>query len=170
MTVYSPLFSNWLNLYWKMCKTVVQACKPLKSLSKKPWGSLKELFINLLLFFCLMREVKKRYICFWVYFWKFWLRQGGISCYGSYQGDEGADTDPMFQFCLLLWIVYVWEIGTFLAPDSWMTESANYNGLFCMLHSPHINVYKLRHNDFCMFSFQNGGRRCCFFTWYLKMP
>ena len=37
---------------------------------------------------------------FSLYFWKFWLRQGGLPFYGSQKGDEGADTDLMFQFCL----------------------------------------------------------------------
>ena len=47
-----------------------------------------------------MREVKIRFICFSDYFWKLWLRQGCISFYGSHKGDEEADTDLMFQFCL----------------------------------------------------------------------
>ena len=41
-----------------------------------------------------------QFLSFSVYFWKFWLRQGGLSFYGSQKGDEGADTDLMFQFCL----------------------------------------------------------------------
>ena len=41
-----------------------------------------------------------QFLGFSVYFWKFWLRQGGLSFYGSQKGDEGADTDLMFQFCL----------------------------------------------------------------------
>ena len=42
------------NLYWKMWKTLVQACKMLKSLSKRPWGSSKE--IILIYYFCLPDE------------------------------------------------------------------------------------------------------------------
>ena len=87
------------NLYWK---TEVQACKMLKSLSKRPWGSSKE--ILLIYYFSLPDERGENKICqflsFSVYFWKFWLRQGGLSFYGSRKGDEGADTDLMFQFCL----------------------------------------------------------------------
>ena len=44
-------FKMLLNLYWKMQKTVVQACNLLKSLSKKPWGSSKELLSILLFLF-----------------------------------------------------------------------------------------------------------------------
>ena len=40
-----------------------------------------------------------QYLSFLVYFWKFWLRQGCLSFYGSYNWDKGADTDLMFQFC-----------------------------------------------------------------------
>ena len=91
------------NLYWKMWKTLVQACKMLKSLSKRPWGSRKEIFFNLILL-SLPDERGENKICqflsFSVYFWKFWLRQGGLSFYGSRKGDKGADTDLMFQFCL----------------------------------------------------------------------
>ena len=47
-----------------------------------------------------MKEVKIRFICFSVCFWKLWVRQGCISFYGSHKGGEGADTDLMFQFCL----------------------------------------------------------------------
>ena len=47
-----------------------------------------------------MREVKIGFISFSVYLWKIWLRHGGLSIYGSQKGDEGADTDLMFQFCL----------------------------------------------------------------------
>ena len=28
------------------------------------------------------------------------MRQGGLSFYGSHKGEEGADADLMFQFCL----------------------------------------------------------------------
>ena len=38
-------FQILLNSYWKMWKTVVQACKLLKSLSKKPGGSSKEILL-----------------------------------------------------------------------------------------------------------------------------
>ena len=47
-----------------------------------------------------MRPVKIRFISFSVYFRKFGLRQGGLSFHGSHKGDEGAETDLMFQFCL----------------------------------------------------------------------
>ena len=92
-------FEILLNLYWKMCKTVVQACKLLKSLSKRPWGSSKEiLFISYLSLPDEGGENKiYEFLSFSVYFWKFWLRQGGLSVQ---KGDEGADTDLMFQFCL----------------------------------------------------------------------
>ena len=55
-------FQILLNLYWKVWKTVVQACKMLKSLSKRPWGSSNTSiseheflgdFWNCLLVFCL---------------------------------------------------------------------------------------------------------------------
>ena len=86
----------------KMWKTVVQACKLLKSLSKKPWGSSKE--ILLIYYFSLPDEGGEnkiyQFLSFSVYFWKFWLRQGGLSFYGFQKGDEGVDTDLMFQFCL----------------------------------------------------------------------
>ena len=36
-------FHILLNLYWKMWKTLVKACKLLKSFSKKPWGRSKEI-------------------------------------------------------------------------------------------------------------------------------
>ena len=36
-------FQILLNLYWAMWKIVVRACKLLKSHSKKPWGSPKEI-------------------------------------------------------------------------------------------------------------------------------
>ena len=90
-------FQILLNLYWKMWKTVVQACKLLKSLSKKPWGSSKEI---LLFYYCTLPDEEGenkicQFISFSVYFWKFWLRQGVLSFYGSQKGDEGADTDLM---------------------------------------------------------------------------
>ena len=44
LTVYSPQFSNVVKFILKIWKTVVQACKLLKSLSKKPWGSSKGIF------------------------------------------------------------------------------------------------------------------------------
>ena len=92
----------FLNLYWKCKKNVVQACKILKSLSERPWGSSKEILS--IYYFSLLDEGGEIKICqflsFSVYFWKFWLRQGGLSFYGSHKGDEGADTDLMFQFCL----------------------------------------------------------------------
>ena len=97
-------FQIWLNLYWNnMWKTAVQACKLLKSLSKKPWGSSKEIF---LIYCCSLpdeggdNKIYRFLIFFSFYFWKFWLRQGGLSFHGSDKGDKGADTDIMFQFCL----------------------------------------------------------------------
>ena len=41
-----------------------------------------------------------QFLGFSVYFCKYWLRQGGLSFYGSQKGDKGADTDLIFQFCL----------------------------------------------------------------------
>ena len=38
-------FKILLNLYWKMWKTVVHACKLLKSLSKRDRGSSKEILL-----------------------------------------------------------------------------------------------------------------------------
>ena len=93
----------WLNLYWKTWKTVVQGCKLLKSLFKKPWGSSKWSFINLLFLFAWWARWKWDYCQFLglsVYSWKFWLRQGGLSFYGFHKWNEGADTELMFQFCL----------------------------------------------------------------------
>ena len=88
-------FRILLGLYWKMWKTVVQACEMLKSLCKRPWGSSKEI---LLIFFSLQDEGGEKKICQFhsisVDFWNFdWGRD-------VYHGDEGADTDLMFQFCL----------------------------------------------------------------------
>ena len=95
-------FQILLNLHWKMWKTVALACKLLKSLCKRPWGSSKE--ILLIYYFSMPDEGGEnkiyQFLSFSVYFWKFWLRQGGLSFYGSQKGDEGADTDLMFQFCL----------------------------------------------------------------------
>ena len=89
------------NLYWKMWKTVVQACKLSKSLSKTPWGSSKE--ILLIYYFSLPDEGGGnkiyQFLSFSVYFWKFLLKQGGLSIYGSQKRDEGADIDLMYQFC-----------------------------------------------------------------------
>ena len=102
MTVYSPQFSNFVKFILKNVKNCSQACKLLKSLSKKPWGSSKEI---LLFYLCTLHDEGGenkicQFISFSVYFWKFWLRQGCLSFYGSHKGDEGADTDLMFQFCL----------------------------------------------------------------------
>ena len=95
-------FQILLNLHWKMWKTVALACKLLKSLCKRPWGSSKE--ILLIYYFSMPDEGGEnriyQFLSFSVYFWKFWLRQGGLSFYGSQKRDEGADTDLMFQFCL----------------------------------------------------------------------
>ena len=84
-----------------MWKTVVKACKILKSLSKKPLGSWKEtlLIYNL----SLPDEGGENKICqllsFSVYFWKCWLRQRGLSFYEPHKGDTGADTELMIQVC-----------------------------------------------------------------------
>ena len=90
------------NFCCKMWKTVVQACELLKSFSKKPWGSSKE--ILLIYYFSLPHEGGEnkinKFLNFSVYFWKFWLRQGGLLFYGSQKGDKGTDTDLMLQFCL----------------------------------------------------------------------
>ena len=95
-------FQSLFNLYWKCEKTVVKACNLLKSLSKKPWGSSKEVLC--IYYFSLPGEGGENNIyqfhSFSVCFWKFWLRQGGLSFYGFHQGDGWADTDLMFQFCL----------------------------------------------------------------------
>ena len=102
LTVYSPQFSNVVKFILKIWKTVVQACKLVKSLSKKPWSSSKE--ISLIYYFSLPDEGGEnkiyQFLGFSVYFWKFLLSQGGLSFYGSQKGDNGADTDLMFQFCL----------------------------------------------------------------------
>ena len=90
-------FQILLNLHRKMWKTVALACKLLKSLCKRPWGSSKEILL-------MPDEGGEnriyQFLSFSVYFWKFWLRQGGLSFYESQKGNEGADTDLMFQFCL----------------------------------------------------------------------
>ena len=109
LTVYSPRFSifvkvilKYVNIYVNVWKTVVQACKRLKSLFKKPWGSSKE--VLLIYFYSLPDERGEnkisQFLSFSVYFWKFWMRQGCLSFYGSHKGEEGADADLMFQFCL----------------------------------------------------------------------
>ena len=102
MTVYSPQFSKFVKFVLENVKNVVQACKLLKSQSKMPWGSSK--FFLSIYYFSLPDEGGEnkiyQFLGFSVYFWKFWLRQGGLSFYGSQKGDEGADTDLMFQFCL----------------------------------------------------------------------
>ena len=95
-------FQILLNLHWKMWKTVALACKLLKSLWKRPWGSSKE--ILLIYDFSMSDEGGEnriyQFLRFSVYCWKFWLRQGGLSFYESQKGDKGADRDLMFQFCL----------------------------------------------------------------------
>ena len=95
-------FQIMLNLYRKRWKSEFQACKLLKSLSKKRWGSSKE---NLLIYYFSLPDEEGensifQFLSFSVYFWKFWLIQGSLSFYESHEGDEGADTDIMFQFCL----------------------------------------------------------------------
>ena len=60
-------------------------------------------FINLLFLFAWWGRWNKihQFLDFSVYFWKLWLGLEGLSFYGSQKGDEGADTDHMFQFCLV---------------------------------------------------------------------
>ena len=86
----------------KNVKIVVQACKLSKSLSKKPWGSSKELLI--IYYFCLPdEEVKIRFINFSVFQFIFENFDWGREVYHFMdlkRGDKGADTDLMFQFCL----------------------------------------------------------------------
>ena len=43
-----------------------------------------------------------QFLSFSVYFLKLWLRQGGLSFYGSHKGDEGADTNLFFSFVCLM--------------------------------------------------------------------
>ena len=50
------VFQISLNLYWKMWKTVVKACKLLKSLPKKPQGSSNEILLNYYLSFAWWRR------------------------------------------------------------------------------------------------------------------
>ena len=47
-----------------------------------------------------------KFLCFSVYFQKFRLRQGVLSFYWSHKGDEGADTDLVFQFRLPKLCIY----------------------------------------------------------------
>ena len=63
---------------------------------------LKIFFFNLLFFLLDEGGENKIYqfLSFSVDFWKFWLRQEGLSFYKSQKEDKGADTDLMFQFCL----------------------------------------------------------------------
>ena len=104
MTVYSPQFSNFVKFILKIMKTVVQACELLKSLSKKPWGISTEI----LLIYCFLLHDEGgenkiyQFLGFSFYFWKFWLRLGGLSSYGTQKGDEGADTDLIFQIACLM--------------------------------------------------------------------
>ena len=76
---FTPLsFKILLYLYWKkVWKTVVQARKLLKSLSKKAWGSSKEILLIYYSFLGLHDEEGENKIyqslSFSVYFWKFWL-------------------------------------------------------------------------------------------------
>ena len=114
-----------------MQKTVAQTCRLLKILSKKPWGSSKE--ILLIYYFSLPDEEDEnkiyQFLSFSVYYWKFWLGQGGLSVYGSHKGDEKADTDLMFQFFLpnrsmMFWVTFnkfsnfstMLELFIFLTP------------------------------------------------------
>ena len=80
-------FQILLNLHWKMWKTVALACKLLKSLCKRPWGSLKR--ILLIYYFSMPDEGGENRI---YQFLSLFLK--------ILKGDKGADTDLMFQFCL----------------------------------------------------------------------
>ena len=84
-----------LNLYWKLWKTVVQAFKLLKSICEKLWGRWKGILS--IYYFSLPDEGDDnniyQFLSFSVYFGKFWVRQGGLSFYGSHERDKGADTD-----------------------------------------------------------------------------
>ena len=84
----------------------LQAIKLLKSQCNMPWGSSK--FFLSIYYFSLPDEGGEnkiyQFLGFLVHFWKFGLRQGGLSFYGSCKGHEGADTDLMFQFCLPNWL------------------------------------------------------------------
>ena len=103
MTVYSPQFSKFVKFVVENVKNVVKACKLLKSQSKMPWDSSKNFLINLLFLYMPDEGGENKiyqFLNFSDYFWKFWLRQRGLSFYGSQKGNEGADSDLMFQFCL----------------------------------------------------------------------
>ena len=80
----------------KNCSPSIQAAK---SISRKPWGSSNEILLIYYLSLLVEGGANKIY----QFFSFFWLRQGGLSFYGSHKGDEGADTDLMFQFCLPSW-------------------------------------------------------------------
>ena len=101
-TLQSSVFKLCQICIEKMWKSVVKACKLLKSLSMKPWGSSKE--ILWIYCFSLPDEVGEniiyQFLSFSVYSLEFWLSQGGVSFYGYQKRDEGADTVLMFQFCL----------------------------------------------------------------------
>ena len=95
-------FQILLNLYWKMWKTVVQACKLVKSISMRPWGRSKEI---LLIYYLSLPDEggeNKIYIykfLFFSLFLKILIEAGRIILWIS-KGDEGADTDLLFQVCL----------------------------------------------------------------------
>ena len=113
------------NLYWKMWKSVVKACKLLKSLSMKPWGRSKE--ILWIYCFSLPDEVGEniiyQFLSFSVYSLEFWLSQGGISFYGSQKRDEGADTVLMFQFCLpYIGHVHIGVTCSLIGIHQWFTH------------------------------------------------
>ena len=71
-----------------------------------------------------------QFLSFSVYFWKFWLRQGGLSFYGSQKGDEGADTDLMFQFCLPYLGLPKWYKTIPCSPFSSLSFHLTTNGYF----------------------------------------
>ena len=119
MTIYRP--SKFFKFTLKNVKSVDRACKLLKSQFKMPWGSSKIIFHQFIIF-SLPDEVGENKIYqllgFSVYFWKLWLRQGGLSFYTSQRGDEGADTDLMFQFCLPNTVQRLVDENTILCIES----------------------------------------------------
>ena len=93
-TVYSPQFSNLVKFIFKNVKNCSSSRRAVE---------VKEIFI--IYYFSLPDEGGEnkiyQFLSFSVYFWKLWLRQGGISFYGSQRGgEEGADTHLIIQFCL----------------------------------------------------------------------
>ena len=103
---FTPLsFQILLNFYWKMWKTVVQAYKILKSFSKRRWGSAKEI----LLICCFSLPDDSFTVIRFIFVNFDWGREVYYFM-DLIKGDEGADTDLMFQFCLpKFWIFKFFE-------------------------------------------------------------